>query len=233
MAAMRYSIVIPAWNEAKTIRHAVEETRNAASGFGDAWEVIVVDDGSKDETAQIVGDIASSDNRIRLVRHGVNRGKGAAVQTGVLSAQGEWIVYLDADLSVHPSELSRLIAAMNDADIVMGSRRVVSADIAQPQPWHRDYAGRAFNIAMRTITGLPYRDTQCGFKAFHRRTIRLFEKMNSAGWAFDVELLIHAKRSGFRIVEVPVTWRHGRESRVKWTDAPKIIREVIAISKQS
>jgi glycosyltransferase involved in cell wall biosynthesis len=132
------------------------------------------------------------------------------------------MIFLDADLSVHPSEISRLAAAMDDADIVIGSRRVLGATIPEPQPILRDLAGRLFNIAVRIMTGLPYRDTQCGFKAYHRRTTPVFQELETSGWAFDVELLVRSRPHGFIIKEVPVTWRHGRESRVRWSDAKNI-----------
>ncbi len=134
---------------------------------------------------------------------------------------------------MHPAEIDRLIAAMDEADIVIGSRRVTNVNIAEAQPWHRDYAGRVFNGVMRLITGLPYHDTQCGFKAFHHKTKPLFERLESTGWAFDVELLVRARTTGMRVVEVPITWRHGRESRVKWKDAVKIIHELMRISATS
>ncbi len=223
--AMSLSVIIPALNEARTIEHAVRETVKVCSSLSDA-EIIVVDDGSTDGTAEIVRQMRDVETPIRIIRHDRNKGKGAAVRTGVLAAEGEWIVYLDADLSVHPSEIKRLLAATDEADVIIGSRRVLNASITDPQPFARDYAGRLFNLIVRLMTGLSSHDTQCGFKAFHRKTKPLFEALETNGWAFDVELLVRAELAGLHVKEVPVTWRHGKESRVKWSDARKVLKDL-------
>ena len=233
---MRFSIIIPAWNEEHTIQRAVYETQAALDTLGDPYEIIVVDDGSRDGTSMLVEQMTSQSLPVRVIRHAENRGKGAAIKTGVLAAMGEWMIFLDADLSVHPSEISRLVSAMDGTDIVIGSRRVLGATIPEPQPLMRDLAGRLFNIAVRLMTGLPYRDTQCGFKAYHRRTIPVFQELETSSWVFDVELLVRSRQRGFIIKEVPVTWRHGHESRVRWSDARdvfKTLRRMRLISSPS
>lgn len=222
---MRFSIVIPAFNEARTIEHAVQETAAVFGRLGE-FEVIVVDDGSADGTREIAQRLP-----VCVIAHDRNQGKGAAVRTGVLAAQGEWILVMDADLSVTPDQIERFLPALSNADILIGSRRIADAEIPEPQTWRRDYAGRLFNVAVRLMTNLSYRDTQCGFKIFHAKTKPLFEQMKTTGWAFDVELLVRARRAGMRIKEIPVTWRNGNESRVHVKDAAGIFGELLRIRR--
>ncbi len=223
---MRFSIVIPALNEASTIERAIRECGAVFASLDSAYDIIVVDDGSTDGTVARVERLTNEGFPVRVIRHAHNQGKGAAVRTGVLVAEGEWIVISDADLSVSPDQISRFIPALDQADVLIGSRRVVGADIAIAQAWQRDYAGRLFNLAIRLITGLPYRDTQCGFKLFHQRTKPLFQVLQTEGWAFDVELLVRTKVAGLRIKEIPVIWKNGKDSRVRWRDAWSILREI-------
>ncbi|MFA5184989.1 MAG: dolichyl-phosphate beta-glucosyltransferase [Patescibacteria group bacterium] len=231
-----FSVVIPAFNEEKTVEAAVLETRRIFGGLGKIFEVIVVDDGSSDRTADIVDGLSLEQGGhvgppLRLIRHATNQGKGAAVKTGVLAAQGEWIVFLDCDLATHPSEIEKALPLLGSCDVVIGSRRVAGADIAERQPVHRHWLGRIFNLGIRIYLKLPFHDTQCGFKLFHRRTVPLFEDLESLGWAFDVELLYRALHSSYRIKEIPVTWRNGPESRVKLGHSVAILREIRRIKR--
>ncbi len=228
-----FSVVIPAFNEEKTVEAAVLEISRVFRGLGKMFEVIVVDDGSSDRTADIVETLVGARRAVplRLIKHQFNLGKGAAVKTGVLAAQGEWIVFLDCDLATHPSEIEKALPLLGSCDVVIGSRRVAGADIAERQPVHRHWLGRIFNLGIRIYLKLPFHDTQCGFKLFHRRTIPLFENLESLGWAFDVELLCRALRCGYRIKEIPVTWRNGPESRVKLGHSVAILREIRRIKQ--
>ena len=224
-----FSIVIPAFNEAQTIRRALEEVPRVFMEIDKPFEIIVVDDGSTDGT----GTIAESSMNVRLVRHATNQGKGAAVRTGALAAQGEWVLFLDVDLAVHPGTFRSFLPHLDTADILMGSRRVPGARVINPQPWARDLVGRLFNVVVRTLFGFRYHDTQCGFKAFRFPACRpLFEALETRGWSFDVELLLRAQKGGLRIRELPVEWHDGPRSRVRPGHAWNVLKEIIALKRR-
>jgi len=229
-----FSVIIPAFNEEKTIVTAIAATSRVFEQLGKSFEIIVVDDGSTDKTANIVEDFVMARRAVpvHLIRHAKNQGKGAAVRTGALAAQGGWIVFLDSDLAAHPSEIAKAIPVLDDSDIIIGSRRVAGADIAERQPVYRHWLGRLFNLFIRIYLGLPFRDTQCGFKIFNKKMRPLFESLKSTGWTFDVELLYRARHQGLRIREIPVTWRHGRDSRVRLGHVWDILSELRRIKKQ-
>ena len=223
-----FSVIIPAFNEARTIERAIRETQGVFQGVG-ATEIIVIDDGSTDETAALVERFGSS---VQFIRHAVNLGKGAAVKTGIQAAVGEWALFLDADLATHPMQVALFLPHLETADVVIGSRRVPGSRILERQPWYREWAGRAFNAFIRIYFGIAFHDTQCGFKAFHRRTFSVFDGLQTYGWVFDVELLLDAQAAGFRVHEVPVTWRHGRESRVRLSNGWGILRALRQIKRE-
>jgi glycosyltransferase involved in cell wall biosynthesis len=223
---LKYSIIFPAYNEGKTIALALRETANVFDALGATYEIIVVDDGSTDDTAQRVNDLARRHERIRLIRHTQNSGKGKAVQTGVAASKGTYMLFLDCDLSTHPKTILSFLPLLQTADIIIGSRRIPGAHIISPQPWYRTWSGRIFNLVVRLYLHLPYRDTQCGFKVFHKKTKTLFTHLQTSGWVFDIELLARAQQHGFRIIEAPVEWRHGKESRVRFRDVRKIYSDI-------
>ncbi len=205
-----YSIILPAYNEAVNIERAVRETAAVFDRLG-SYEIVVVDDGSRDRTAEIASALS-----VRLLRHGTNRGKGAAVATGVMNAQGDRLLFLDCDLATHPSEAVKFVEKMGECDIAIGSRRHADAVIAVRQPWYRVFYGRAINFFVRHFLKLPYRDTQCGFKMFRREAAQMiFKDLGPSRWTFDIEVLLRAKASGCRVIELPVTWTNGAASRVK------------------
>ena len=168
-------------------------------------EVIVVDDGSDDGTAEVAGSALGHLRRAEVVRV-AHRGKGAAVREGVRRARGDAIVFTDADMASDPRDLSRLVAGLDAADVAIGSRAIEGSSTSHA-PFSRVVMGRAFNRLVRAATGLSWRDTQCGFKAFRASAgKRLFELSTIDGFAFDVEILTLADRLGYRVVEVPVQW---------------------------
>lgn len=227
-----FSVILPAYNEEGSIARALEETGRVFAAIGRPYEMIVVDDGSSDETARVVEELGRADSR--LIRHETNGGKGAAVKTGVGQARGEHLLFLDCDLATHPSQIQTFLPHLSDADILIGSRRIPGAVIAEQQPHHRVLLGRLFNLVIRHALDLPFSDTQCGFKVFSREAAhQLFSDLQAQGWTFDVELLVRARQAGLRILELPVEWRHGRESRVKLRDAWNILREVRALRNRT
>ncbi len=224
--SLDYSVIFPAYNEGKTISLALQEALKVFDALRATYEIILVDDGSTDDTAQHVKDFARRHANIHLLRHPQNMGKGKAVQNGVAASQGTYILFLDCDLSTHPQTILTFLPFLEKADIVIGSRRVPGAHIIAPQPWYRTWSGRVFNVLIRLYLGLPYHDTQCGFKVFHTKTKALFTDLQTSRWVFDVELLVRARQHGFRIIEAPVEWHHGKESRVRLRDVRKIWRDV-------
>jgi glycosyltransferase involved in cell wall biosynthesis len=224
----RLTVIIPAYQESKRIRGSLEQTRAFFDSLGTPYELIVVDDGSTDGTAEAVGSLAS------VVKHKTNLGKGAAVRTGTLAATGDWILFLDADLSTKPSAFSNFLPHLENSDLVFGSRRAPEARIGTAQPAWRNGSGQVFNLLVRIMTGLPYQDTQCGFKAFRVAACRpLFESLETTGWAFDVELLMRAKKNGLIIKEVPVEWHHQGESKVRLRHFWKVLKDLMAMNRIS
>lgn len=222
-----FSVVIPVLNEEKTIRRALRETAEVFQGLLAPYEIIVVDDGSTDGTAAMVHEEASRYSGVSLLRHPRNRGKGAALQSGIAAARGDWIVFLDADLATHPSDIQNAIPLLPQADLLFGSRSHPASVINVKQPLFRVLAGRFFNlVGIRWYLGLPYKDTQCGFKLLHSTLKPLCASLRTEGWVFDAELIARAQQAGHRIQEFPVTWRHGRDTRVKLTDIWKILNDL-------
>lgn len=212
------SIIIPAYNEAarlpETLRKIVEYMSATPWDF---YEILVVDDGSADETFPAASAIAARNGRIRVLRNPGNRGKGYSVRHGMLEAQGEWCLFTDADLSSPIEEIEKLWLAMRleRAEVAIGSRALDRSLIGVHQPGFRETAGRLFNLIMRLSTGLPFADTQCGFKLFRRDVARdVFSRQMLERFGFDVEALFVTRKHGYKITEVPVRWSHAEGSKV-------------------
>jgi dolichyl-phosphate beta-glucosyltransferase len=199
------SIIIPAYNEEKRLPATLERVRDYLHREEwEFWEVIVVDDGSKDAT----GDVARR-AKARVLANPGNRGKGYAVRHGMLEAKGEWVLFSDADLSAPIEELDKLwnAAERENAGVAIGSRAIDRSLIGVRQPRFREDIGRFFNLLMRAITGLPFHDTQCGFKLFETGAAReIFSRQRLDGFGFDVEVLYIARHLGYKCLEVPVRW---------------------------
>jgi len=229
-----FSIVIPAFNEESRIAKTLGLTLNYLGNVSPESELIVVNDGSTDATATITRDVFSETKiNIRLLEDFPNRGKGAAVRSGLLAAQRPIGLFSDADLSTPLEETPKLIEPIADGkiDIAFGSRALDRSLIGQHQPWRREQAGRIFNLLVRLATNLPFWDTQCGFKAFRVDVCRpIFEAARIDGFAFDVELLYLAQRAGLRICEIHVRWNDAEGSKVRFLqDSLRMLREVIAL----
>lgn len=210
-----YSVVIPAYNESARLGTSLEKVLAYVHARGWDAEVIVVDDGSRDNTAEIVLGFAAKDPIVRLVRNPGNHGKGYSVRNGMLSAEGEVLIFSDADLSSPIEESAKLLEALQGADIAIGSRWLRTETQIQRQPLHRQIFGRIFNLLMRLILGLHFKDTQCGFKAFNRTAAQaIFPLQRIERWGFDPEILFLARKLGFRVKEVPVLWGHSGGTRI-------------------
>ncbi len=194
--------------------------------------MIVVDDGSRDRTADLIRDCARANPIVRLVQNPGNRGKGYSVRNGVLHAQGAIVLFTDADLSSPIEEAPKLFDALEaGADVAIGSRWARSELQTRRQSVGRQAIGRAFNVLLRILLGLDFKDTQCGFKAFRRGAAKaLFPLQRVEGWGFDPELLFLARRAGFKVAEVPVVWAHDEGSRIHpLADGSKMLLEVLRI----
>ena len=213
---LTYSIVIPAFNECARIAASLERVLAYIAQRGWDAEVLVVNDGSRDNTAEIVHDYLKKNPRLRLLENPGNRGKGYSVRNGMLHAGGDILLFSDADLSSPIEEADKLFTAIAEgADIAIGSRWLQSHLQTQRQPLYRQLFGRIFNLLLRVTLGLKFKDTQCGFKAFTRRAGQaIFPAQKIERWGFDPELLYLAKRFGFSVAEVPVAWAHREGTRI-------------------
>jgi dolichyl-phosphate beta-glucosyltransferase len=227
------SIVIPAYNEEKRLPATLDRVREYLCAQPDQnWECIVVDDGSKDGTAALVERTAASEPRIRLVKNPGNRGKGYAVRNGMLAAHGAWRLFSDADLSAPIEELPKLrtAAEIHGAVIALGSRALDRSLVSVHQSAFREYSGRFFNLTMRTLTGLPFRDTQCGFKMYRADAAQaVFSRQIEEGFSFDVEDLVIAQRLGLKMVEVPVRWANVEGTKVSAWSGAKSFLDLVSI----
>jgi dolichyl-phosphate beta-glucosyltransferase len=222
------SVVVPAFNEAARIPRTINEIREEMDRLGGDVELIIVDDGSVDDTAATVMEVARSDARVKLVR-AAHAGKGAAVRRGMLEAQGTWRFLADADLSMPISELPRFLDAAHDDDIIVGSREAHGARRVG-EPWSRHVIGRVFNWTVRMLVLRGIDDTQCGFKLFSARAVRmLFPLQQLDGFGFDVEILFLARRAGLVVREIPITWVYGRESKVNVTSGARAFLDLFAV----
>ncbi|MGH9914380.1 MAG: dolichyl-phosphate beta-glucosyltransferase [Pyrinomonadaceae bacterium] len=235
---VKLSIVVPAYNEAARLKKTLPVFFNYLAGMSAKAELIIVDDGSTDDTADISRKLLAGAGELetRLISYSQNRGKGHAVRTGFLAAKGAVGVFSDADLSTPITETPKLIVPIisGSFDVTFGSRALNRRLIGSHQPWLREQGGRVFNLVVRLMTGLKYWDTQCGFKAFRMDVCRpLFETMKTAGFGFDVELLLLAEKAGLRLHECPVRWDHCEGSRLDlWHDSRRTFAEVNRIRRR-
>ena len=229
-----FSVAIPCYNEAGRIGDTVRATLHYLGTESPDAELVVVNDGSTDATSSIVREVlAGAKIQTQFLENFPNRGKGAAVRTGLLASTRPIGLFFDADLSTPLDEIPKVIEpiARGEVDLAFGSRALDRKLIGIHQPWRREQAGRVFNFIVRMATGMPFWDTQCGFKAFQLDVCRpILEKAHTIGFAFDVELLFLAYRAGLRLREVPVRWNHAEGSKVQVIrDSLAMLREVIAL----
>jgi dolichyl-phosphate beta-glucosyltransferase len=227
-----YSIVIPAYNESTRLGATIEKILAHMQLHGWEAEVLVVNDGSTDDTAAIIQNFAEQNQAVRLIQNPGNRGKGYSVRNGMLHANGTIVLFSDADLSSPIEEADKLFAAIAaGADVAIGSRWLRTELQTQRQPLYRQFYGRVFNLALRLILGLYYRDTQCGFKAFtHHAAHTIFPLQHIERWGFDPEILYLARKFGLKVEEVPVKWAHREGTRLNpLRDGIRMFGEILKI----
>jgi len=209
------SIVIPSFNEELRLPVTLADISSYIRASKRETEVIVVDDGSTDRTADIASSFRGEIQRLRVIRNEQNRGKGYSVRRGMLEARGRIVLFTDADLSAPIDEADKLIAALADHDVAIGSRALNRKLISVRQSLFRENAGIIFNLIVRAILRLPFVDTQCGFKAFRRERCQIiFQQQRIERFGFDPELLYLARHHGLRSIEIPVRWAHSPATKV-------------------
>jgi dolichyl-phosphate beta-glucosyltransferase len=227
-----YSIVIPAYNESARIAATLDQVQLYLKECGWHAEIVVVNDGSTDDTVKIVQSYIQKSSALRLLENPGNRGKGYSVRNGMLHANGNLLLFSDADLSSPIEESAKLFRALrNGADLAIGSRWLQSELQTDRQPLYRQLFGRVFNLMLRLILGLKFKDTQCGFKAFTRQAAqKIFPFQKIERWGFDPELLFLANRFHMNIAEVPVAWGHRSGTRINpLRDGLHMFLEMLAI----
>jgi glycosyltransferase involved in cell wall biosynthesis len=227
-----YSIVIPAFNEGARLGKTLDQVIAFAQQQRWRFEIVVVNDGSTDSTADLARQYSQRNPQVRLVENPGNRGKGFSVRNGMLNASGDIILFTDADLSSPISEALKLIAAIETgADVAIGSRWLDPSLQTKRQSVLRQVLGRVYNLLMRVILGLNFKDTQCGFKAFTRAAARaVFPSQHIERWGFDPEVLFLARRAGLRMQEVPVRWGHDTGTRIHpFRDGFQMVVEMVSI----
>lgn len=231
---LNLSIVIPAYNEEQRLPSTLARVRAyAAEARWTDYEILVVDDGSRDNTAAFVEDLARRDAAIRLLRNPGNRGKGYAVRHGMQAATGAWRLFTDADLSTPIEEIEKLFAATaGGAQVAIGSRALNRKLIGVHQSGFRETAGRVFNAAMRAVLGLPLHDTQCGFKLFSAVAAgEIFSRQRIDDFGFDAEALFIGRLKGFEIIEVPVRWNDVAGTKVSLWNGARPFLDLLTIRR--
>ncbi|MFH1313620.1 MAG: dolichyl-phosphate beta-glucosyltransferase [Candidatus Eisenbacteria bacterium] len=206
---------MPAYNEESRIGESLGKIKTYLEGGDFDFEIIVVDDGSRDGTSRIVTDAASADSRIRLLRNESNKGKGYSVRRGVLESAGDLVLFSDADLSTPIDELDGLLRSVGDFDIVIASRSLPDSQVVIHQPFYREFMGKIFNLFVQMMLVRGIIDTQCGFKLMTRKAAdTVFRSARIDSFSFDVEMILIARRCGLGVKDMPVRWIDSRASKV-------------------
>jgi dolichyl-phosphate beta-glucosyltransferase len=229
---MYLSIVIPAYNEEGRIGTSLTEIYSFLKKRNYDFEIIVVDDGSKDKTLNLLSEYSQNIPNLIVLKNESNQGKGFSVKKGVLNSKGDIILYTDADLSTPIGELDKLIYWLDEGyPISIGSRDLPESQVNRHQAWYRELMGKIFNRIIRLILNLDYHDTQCGFKCFRNdAALEIFKGLRLCGFSFDVEMLFIAKHRGIKVKEVPIRWHNSPESKVKIVrDSSKMLWDILKL----
>lgn len=219
------SVVIPAYNEEDRIEATISKYSNHFQG----QEIIVVCDGN-DNTQSVIEKLYKNNLTIRLLSFPKRLGKGGGVIEGFKAANGDKIGFVDADESVHPNDVKKMFQALSDADGVIASRRLRDSKILVKQPLKRRIASKTYNIIVRMIFGLDFKDTQCGAKVFRKKAIMdVLSELKTKGFEFDVELLWRLKKKGYKVIEFPITWKHSQDSTFSLSNAPKMLISLLKV----
>lgn len=211
---MELSVIIPAYNEEKRIGRTLEAILGYLDKQKYTYEIIVVNDGSTDKTKEVVQQFKHK--KIKILDNSGNKGKGYSVQQGFLSAEKEWVLFTDADLSTPIEELKTCFRYASGADVIIGSRNLPMSQIVVKQPFFRSMLGRIFPFFVRLLLLPNIKDSQCGFKLFRKEAAqKVAEKQKITGFCFDVELLFLAKKLGYKIQEIPITWSNDERSKIR------------------
>jgi dolichyl-phosphate beta-glucosyltransferase len=232
---MKISIVVPAYNEAQRILPSLERIMAYLDAHHPSYDILVVDDGSTDGTAAAIRARFADRPQLRILSYGPNRGKGYAVRYAALRADGDLVLFSDADLSTPIEEVEKLLPLIQDGfDLVIGSRALKDSDIRERQPFYRDRAGKLFNVLVRLLVVKQFHDTQCGFKIFRREPmLPILQRLQIDGFAFDVEMIALAEAAGLRVAEVGVVWINSPASMVRLWPAMRAFADLVQIRRRA
>lgn len=228
----RLAVIIPAYNESERILPTLERLAEYFSNVDYSWKVVVISDGSMDNTGEIVKQFASEHSGFELDEYHPNRGKGFAVRKGMIEQDAEYILFSDADLAAPIEEIEKLWPKIESGDdIAIGSRPLKESNLEIRQPWYREFLGRAFNTAVQLMAVRGIKDTQCGFKLFRRDVARdVFSRCKLDGFGFDFESLMIARDLNYKITEVPIRWSHQEGSKVVlMRDGPRMLGDLVRL----
>ncbi|MBT4209722.1 MAG: glycosyltransferase family 2 protein [Candidatus Komeilibacteria bacterium] len=226
---MEISVVIPAFNEAKVIKDTVVDIKDFLKNNFSNFEIIVIDDKSRDRTLEIIKSIEG----IKVIANLKNHGKGYSIKKGMKNAKGDLLLFMDADNSTNISELKNFLPQIKDNHIVIASRGLEESKVQLSQSVIKKYLGILGNIISRILIDRNIKDTQCGFKLFRRDVKVIFDKLTIDRFAFDFELIFLAKKYKFKVKEMPITWVNNFDSEVKWYDYPKTMLILVLINIKS
>lgn len=228
------SIIIPAYNEAKRLPQTLEKVSLFLNKKRLDAEIIIVNDGSTDETEEYVLGLQKQLANLRLLNLPQNQGKGAAVKAGMLAAKGEYRLFMDADNSTDLEEINKLLPFIDDYPIIIGSRYLKKDSVKVKQSWRRQLVSRAGNFIIRRILRLNFSDTQCGFKLFRAEAAqKIFNALTSRRWVFDIEVLLLAKKNHFEVLELPVNWYNSQQSKMRQLPFWQTLNELILINRNA